>query len=117
MTNDIPLAARHCSGYGAIPQALHQAEIDELLPKVPDWTVREVDGIPRLERVFKFKDFLEALAFTNAVGEMAEAEDHHPALLTEWGKVTITWWTHIVEGLHLNDFIAAAKTDAIYAGD
>jgi 4a-hydroxytetrahydrobiopterin dehydratase len=49
------------------------------------------------------------------VGEVAEAEDHHPALLTEWGKVTVTWWTHAVKGLHRNDFIAAAKTDQLHS--
>lgn len=94
---------------------LDQAEIDELKPQVPDWQVHEREGIKRLERVFKFKDFAQALAFTNQVGELAEEEDHHPAILTEWGKVTITWWTHTIGGLHRNDFIMAAKTDAQYA--
>ena len=57
------------------------------------------------------KNFREALAFTNQVGEIAEAQGHHPGLLTEWGKVTVTWWTHKINGLHKNDFIMAAKTD------
>jgi len=69
----------------------------------------------RLERAYKFKDFIAALAFTNKVGEIAEMEDHHPAILTEWGQVTLTWWTHTVKGLHLNDFIMAAKSDSVYA--
>jgi len=86
-------------------------QIDELHPGVPDWQVIEVDGMKRLQRVFKFKNFAEALAFTDKVGALAEAEDHHPALLTEWGKVTVTWWTHKIRGLHKNDFIMAAKTD------
>ena len=60
---------------------------------------------------------MEALEFTNRVGEMAEAEDHHPALLTEWGRVTVAWWTHVVGGLHKNDFVAAAKTDRLYTSD
>ena len=83
-------------------------------PQVSDWDVIEADGIPRLQRVFKFKNFALALAFTNQVGELAEAEDHHPALLTEWGKVTVTWWTHKIKGLHQNDFIMAARTDDLY---
>ena len=58
----------------------------------------------------------QALAFTNKVGELAEAEDHHPAILTEWGLVTVTWWTHKVKGLHRNDLIMASKTDAAYKG-
>jgi 4a-hydroxytetrahydrobiopterin dehydratase len=88
-------------------------EMAELKPQVPDWSVVERDGVPQLERVFKFPDFVQALAFTNRVGEIAEAEDHHPALLTEWGRVTVTWWTHTVRGLHRNDFIMAARTDEV----
>ena len=72
------------------------------------------DGELRLERVFTFKDFNQAVAFTNRVAEIANEEDHHPAILTEWGKVTITWWTHKIRGLSLNDFIMAAKTDQLY---
>lgn len=93
---------------------LVEAEITELKPKVPVWSVVERDGIKHLERVFKFKNFAEALAFTNKVGEIAEAEGHHPAILTEWGRVTVTWWTHKIKGLHRNDFIMAAKTDRLY---
>jgi pterin-4a-carbinolamine dehydratase len=70
---------------------------------------------PGLQRVFKFKNFAQALDFTNKVGDLAEAEDHHPALTTEWGKVTINWWTHKIRGLHRNDFIMAAKTDGLYS--
>jgi len=87
----------------------------EFLPQVPDWQIVEREGVQRLERVFKFKNFSQALAFTNRVGELAEAEGHHPALLTEWGKVTVTWWTHKIRGLHRNDFIMAAKTDKLYS--
>jgi 4a-hydroxytetrahydrobiopterin dehydratase len=93
---------------------LGTSEIDNLLLQVPGWTVTEHDGIPRLERAFKFPDFKSALAFTQQIGELAEAEDHHPAILTEWGRVTISWWTHKIRGLHNNDFIMAAKTSAIY---
>jgi len=91
------------------------AEIEDLHPQVPEWQIVERDGAKRLERVFKFMNFVEALSFTNKVGELAEAENHHPALLTEWGRVTVTWWTHAVRGLHRNDFIMAAKTDQAYA--
>lgn len=89
-------------------------EMAELLPQIPDWQLVEREDIPRLERVYRFKNFAEALAFTNRVGQAAEEEDHHPALLTEWGKVTVTWWTHKLKGLHRNDFIMAAKTDELY---
>ena len=86
----------------------------ELHKQVPDWGVIEVDKIGRLERHFKFSDFEHALSFTNLVGAAAEEEGHHPALLTEWGSVTVTWWSHEIGGLHKNDFIMAAKTDAIF---
>jgi 4a-hydroxytetrahydrobiopterin dehydratase len=89
------------------------AEIAELQPHVPAWELVEVDGVKRLRRVFAFDDFAQALAFTNAVGTIAEDEGHHPALLTEWGRVTVSWWTHKIRGLHRNDFIMAAKTDEL----
>jgi 4a-hydroxytetrahydrobiopterin dehydratase len=92
-----------------------EAEIAEYHRQVPGWQIVERDDVEQLERVFKFKNFVQALAFTNRVGELAEEEHHHPALLTEWGRVTVTWWTHAVGGLHRNDFVAAAKTDRLYA--
>jgi 4a-hydroxytetrahydrobiopterin dehydratase len=88
-------------------------EIAELYPQVPDWRIMEVDGVKRLERVFTFDDFRHALDFTRKVGEIAEDEGHHPALLTEWGRTTVTWWTHKIRGLHRNDFVMAAKTDQL----
>ena len=91
-----------------------EAEIAELQPEVPDWEITEQEGIKKLRRVFPFDDFAKALAFTNALGELAEEEDHHPALLTEWGRVTVTWWTHKIKGLHRNDFVMAAKADELY---
>ena len=64
-----------------------------------------------LEKTFKFKNFKEALAFVNRVGEIAEAEGHHPNICFTWGRVTIQSWTHKIDGLHENDFILAAKID------
>jgi 4a-hydroxytetrahydrobiopterin dehydratase len=98
---------------GGVPP-LSRDEIDGLKPQVPEWEVIEIEDIPRLRRAYDFKNFAQALAFTNQVGELAEEEDHHPSLLTEWGKVTVTWWTHKINGLHQNDFIMAAKSDALY---
>jgi 4a-hydroxytetrahydrobiopterin dehydratase len=89
------------------------AEMLELKPLIPEWTLVERDGIQRLERVFRFSNFAEALNFTNRVGAIAEEEGHHPAILTEWGRVTVTLWTHKIRGLHRNDFIMAAKLDAL----
>jgi 4a-hydroxytetrahydrobiopterin dehydratase len=92
-----------------------EEEIPALRQEIPEWDLVEVDGVPRLQRVYRFPDFAEALAFTVRVGALAEEEAHHPAILTEWGKVTVAWWTHKIRGLHRNDFIMAAKTDVLYA--
>jgi 4a-hydroxytetrahydrobiopterin dehydratase len=88
-------------------------DIRELKPQIPEWALVERDGIQRLERVFRFTNFAEALNFTNRVGALAEQEGHHPAILTEWGRVTVTVWTHKIRGLHRNDFIMAAKLDSL----
>jgi 4a-hydroxytetrahydrobiopterin dehydratase len=100
-----------CEG-GVAPA--NDAEIAGYLAQIQGWHVLEVDGMKRLTKNFAFTDFAHALAFTNRVGELAEQEGHHPALLTEWGKVTATWWTHSIGGLHKNDFIMAARTDEAF---
>ena len=92
-----------------------EAEIRELAPLVPDWQLVERDAIPRLERAFRFANFRQAIEFTNRVAELAEEEGHHPAILTEYRQVTVSWWTHKIRGLHRNDFVMAAKTDRLYA--
>ncbi|MGE5248602.1 MAG: 4a-hydroxytetrahydrobiopterin dehydratase [Bacteroidota bacterium] len=102
-----------CVACRAGSPTLTEPQIEELLPQVPDWQVKDVTGEKRLERVFTFRNFAEALAFTDRVGAIAEEEDHHPRLVTEWGKTTVQWWTHKIRGLHKNDFIMAAKTDQL----
>ena len=107
------LAKRGCEPCRAGAPTVTPEEMQELRPQVPEWSVVERDSIPRLERVFTFPDFAQALAFTNRVGAIAEEEGHHPALLTEWGQVTVAWWTHKIRGLHRNDFVMAARTDEV----
>ena len=85
------------------------------LRELPDWRIVVRDGVQHLERVYTFPDFARALAFTNAVGAIAEEAEHHPALTTEWGRVTVAWWTHTISGLHRNDFVMAAKTDRVFS--
>ena len=87
---------------------LTAAEIRPLEAQVPDWTVVNNH---HLERQFKFPDFKTALRFVNQVGELAEAQGHHPDILLAWGKVGITIWTHKIDGLTESDFILAAKVD------
>jgi len=110
MTN---LAAGKCVACRAGEPTVTDSEIDALHPQIPEWQIKEVDGVKRLERVFKFKNFAQALEFTNKVGAIAEEEDHHPMIITEYGRATVTWWTHKIKGLHKNDFIMAAKTDEL----
>ena len=95
---------------GGIPP-MGRARAEELLRELDEgW---RLNSAGHLERIYAFKNFAEALSFTNRVGATAEEEDHHPMLITEWGKVTVHWWTHIIKGLHKNDFIMAAKTDQL----
>ena len=89
-------------------------EFDEYQSQVPDWNIIEEQSIKRLQKEFNFDEYRMALEFSFKVGELAEAEDHHPTIFTEWGKVTVTWWTHFIKGLHKNDMITAAKSDQIY---
>ncbi len=103
-----------CSG--SLPPAT-SAEIEQFHLQIPDWQLVKFDGVPQLQRQYRFSDFQQALDFTCQVSAAAEAAGHHPALLTEWGKVTVSWWTHAIRGLHQNDFVMAAKTDEIFAAN
>ncbi len=92
-----------------------ESDLAEWLPQLSEWKIVERDGVRNLERGFKFKNFAQALAFTQHVGDLAEAEGHHPDILTQWGKVTVWWSTHKIRNLHRNDFIMAARIDRLYA--
>jgi len=89
-------------------------ETASYLHELPGWQIVSVDGVEQLRCSYSFKTFKQALAFTNAVGQLAEEAGHHPAILTEWGRVTVSWWTHKIGGLHRNDFIMAARTDQAF---
>jgi 4a-hydroxytetrahydrobiopterin dehydratase len=109
----INLAVGQCVACRGGEPTLTDAEIEDLLLHVIGWQVKEVDGVKRLEKVFKFKNFVEAMDFTNKIAVIAEEQGHHPLIVTEWGRVTVQWWTHKIKGLHRNDFIMAAKTDEV----
>ena len=113
MTDASNLLNQRCEACRVGAPQFTDDQLPELQAQVPLWTLEERDGVRQLERLFKFPDYAAALAFAQRVGELAEAEDHHPAMLVEWGKVTVTWWTHAINGLHQNDFICAAKTDQL----
>lgn len=108
------LAKERCVACRRDAPTVTPEEIAQLHPQVPQWELAEEDGIPRLRRTFRFKDFASALAFAAKVGAAAEEEGHHPRMTVEWGRVQVEWWTHKIRGLHRNDFVMAAKTDLIY---
>lgn len=109
------LVNTHCEACRIDAPRATPEQVEVLSKQIPEWQLIQVDGVDQLKRVYDFPDFRAALAFANQVGELAETEGHHPALLVEWGKVTVSWWSHKIKGLHRNDFIMAAKTDRIFA--
>ena len=110
----IDLTNNSCEACHADAPLVTKEEIEELKPKIPAWEILTIDDIDRLSCSFAFKTYMEGLSFVSKVAAMAELEDHHPEIVLEWGKVTVSWWSHKIKGLHKNDFIAAAKTDSIY---
>ena len=110
----VDLVGESCVACRPDARPVTEEEIRELKPQIPDWQLVHEDGVPKLVRTFAFRNFADAFAFATAVGVLAEEEGHHPRLVMEWGRVEVAWWTHKIRGLHRNDFIMAAKTDAAY---
>ena len=104
------LRKRHCVPCSGGEKPLADAEIQKYLEVVPGWKV--APG-PRLTRTLRFKDFKQAIEFVNRMAVLAEAEGHHPDFFVHWNEVRVELWTHATGGLHLNDFILAAKIDGI----
>lgn len=107
------LANKTCTACRPGAPLATEEEIANFEVQIPEWKRVEVEGVNHLIRKFEFKNFEDALVFTNKVGKLAESENHHPAILTEYGSVMVSWWTHKIKGLHVNDFIMAAKTDQL----
>ncbi len=107
------LTTQHCEACQAGAPQVSDSEMADLMTEIPDWQPIAKDAVMMLTKQYRFRTFKQALAFTNQVGAMAEDEGHHPEIITEWGAVRVTWWTHAIGGLHKNDFICAAKTDAL----
>lgn len=108
------LHEQQCTACRADATPLTPAQIDAGLQELPQWKLEKVDGIHQIARVYKFANFVSAMEFAQRVGNVAESVQHHPAILVEWGKVEVRWWTHKIRGLHDNDLIMAAKTDVLY---
>lgn len=111
----MPLSQETCEVCQDGGEPMAQAEVNAAAKELPNWSVVKLDGIMQLQREYRFDNFVTAQEFVNKVGGMAEMQDHHPAILLEWGKVRVNWWSHTVKGLHKNDFICAAKCDDLYA--
>lgn len=107
------LHQKHCQPCSGGITPLESERVGEYLKEVPGWELVRGEGIPHIARTWKFQDFKEALAFVNRVGELAEAEDHHPDIAIHWNRVTLTLWTHVAKGLTENDFILAARIDGL----
>ena len=108
------LSKESCEACYAGAVRLTTVEENLLLQNLTLWDINTQQGIPQISRVYAFDDFQQALKFANQVGEIAESVGHHPAILVEWGKVKVTWWSHEIAGLHKNDFIMASRTDDIF---
>ena len=95
---------------GGVPP-LSLGEAGDLRAQVPEW--RLTGDATRIERDFSFADFAAAIGFVTKVGDLAETEGHHPDIPFGWGYAHVTFYTHKIKGLHENDFIMAAKADAL----
>lgn len=104
------LATKKCEPCEGGMPALKGLELRKLYGQLDGWAMLNEH---HLEKEYLFKDFREALDFVNRLGEVAEQEGHHPDIFLTWGKVKVTLWTHAVGGLSENDFILAAKSDAL----
>lgn len=96
---------------GGVPP-MEPEKVKLMLDAVSGWT-KSAGDVDKIEKLFKFKNFKEAMVFVNKVAEIAEEEGHHPDIFIQWNKVTLTLWTHAIKGLFDNDFILAAKIDTL----
>ena len=110
----INLSKESCVACRKDSPRLNPEEISNLCREIPDWDFMRKNNIPILTRSFRFADFDKAIHFVDKIALLSELEDHHPKIIVEWRKVTIQWWTHIIGGLHRNDFVMASKTGNLY---
>ena len=107
------LNQKSCEACRSDAPNINADELARLIKQIPDWQVITEDGVMKIKREYTFENFVDALDFTNKVGGLAEEQNHHPDLLTQWGKTTVIWWSHKIKGLHQNDLIMAAKCDVL----
>ena len=102
-----------CEPCGGIESRLSDDECTALLQQLPGWRICIENGVKQLVKEFEFDDYRQAFDFTSRITAVAERNQHHPAILLEWGKVTLSWWTHKIGGLHTNDFVLAARSELV----
>jgi 4a-hydroxytetrahydrobiopterin dehydratase len=105
------LSAQHCTRIAKGAPALPRAAVDALLREVEGWTL--TDSSDEIHKLFRFANYYETLAFVNALAWIAHREDHHPNLEVGYNRCLVRYRTHAVNGLSENDFICAAKIDAL----
>lgn len=106
------LSSQSCEACQIDAPKVPQDQIQILLSEINGWYLIE-EPINKIQKIFSFKSYKDSVDFSNKVASLADDEDHHPQIVLEWGKVTVIWWSHKIEGLHKNDFICAAKTDKL----
>jgi 4a-hydroxytetrahydrobiopterin dehydratase len=109
------LSSQSCEACQIDAPKVPQDQIQILLSEIKGWVLIEepINKINKIKKIFSFKNYKDSVDFSNKVASLADDEDHHPQIILEWGKVTVIWWSHKIEGLHKNDFICAAKTDKL----
>ena len=107
------LSSQSCEACQIDAPKVPQDQIQILLSEINGWVLIE-EPINKIQKIFSFKSYKDSVDFSNKVASLADDEDHHPKIVLEWGKVTVIWWSHKIEGLHKNDFICAAKTDKLF---
>lgn len=106
------LSSQSCEACQIDAPKVPQDQIQILLSEINGWVLID-EPINKIQKIFSFKSYKDSVDFSNKVASLADDEDHHPQIVLEWGKVTVIWWSHKIEGLHKNDFICAAKTDKL----
>ena len=106
------LTSQKCEACSIDAPKVTKEESNELMKTLDNWIILN-EGFDYLEKIFTFDNYEKAVDFSNDVAALADTEDHHPLIILEWGKVTVKWWSHKINGLHKNDFICAAKTDLL----
>jgi len=108
------LAEKQCEACRTGAPKLSDEELRQCLKELPEWELVEDEGVKKLTRRYRTKNFREAMALADALAELAEAQGHHPVMRVEYGALTLWWWTHKIGGLHRNDAVMAAKSDEVH---